>query len=586
MNAEKKKLEDVFNTVDLRPFAHVKTTYYGEVRTDITQPRKHVLLRDIAAVGCAILALVSNAAASESFSLQRLQHDTRILSSDAFEGRAPLTPGEDKTVSYIVQAMRQIGLKPGVQNSYLQLVPMLQAETLRSPRPQFTITGPSGSTTFFYQRDVTLNTYRDTPAIDVASSDVVFVGYGIDAPERHWNDYAGIDVRGKTVVILVNDPDWRNPVGRGDFGGAAMTYYGRWVYKFNEAARHGAVAAVLIHSDAAAGYPFTAVSSSTGAARDSLVGPGSSAVQSWITHTAAEELFRVAGRKLDQLEDAASKRGFKAIPLGIKASFHFEVRSKRGFSKNVIGLLPGKTRPHEYVIYTAHWDHLGHCPPDKTGDDICNGAIDNASGVAGLLELARAFRHYGPPDRSIVFISTTGEEQGLLGSQYYAMHPAYPLARTVAEIDLDPLNIMIGATRDISLVADQTELADVVRRVAASQHRVVTPDSAPEQGNRYRSDTLSFSRAGVPVVLVSGGLDVIGKPKGWGQHAADVYNELHYHQPSDSYDPGWDWSGALQDLHFFYRVGDRLARGTSWPNWYTDDEFRAARDAVLKADRH
>jgi Zn-dependent M28 family amino/carboxypeptidase len=365
-----------------------------------------------------------------------------------------------------------------------------------------------------------------------------------------------------------------------------MTYYGRWVYKFEEAARHGAAAAVVIHSDAAAGYPFSVVSSSTGATRDSLDPSGPMAVESWITHPAAQRLFRAAGQDLGRLEKSAASPGFKAIPLDVRASFDFEVRSKRGISKNVIGVLPGKTRPHEYVIYTAHWDHLGHCPPDKSGDDICNGAIDNASGVAGLLELARTFRRNGPTDRSIVFIATTGEEQGLLGSEYYATHPLYPLAKTVADIDLDPLSFMLGATRDISLVADQTDLSDVVRRVAASQHRIVTTDSAPEQGSRYRSDTLSFARAGVPVVLISGGLDVIGKPKGWGQHALDLYNELHYHQPSDSYDPNWDWSGALQDLDFFYGVGDQLARSTSWPNWYPNDEFRAARDAALEAARH
>jgi Zn-dependent M28 family amino/carboxypeptidase len=551
--------------------------------TGMRRARAGRFLSDVAGFGCVLVTLVSPAAASESFSLQHLEHDTQILSSDAFEGRAPLTPGEDKAVTYIARAMQQIGLEPGAGSSYLQAVPMVQTETLRTPAPRFTVTGPGGSTSFTYRRDVTLNTDRDTPEVDFESSDVVFVGYGIDAPEHHWNDYAGVDARGKTVIILVNDPDWRNPVGKGEFGGAAMTHYGRWDYKLKEAARHGAAAAVIVHSDAAAGYPFSVVSSSLGAARDSLDRPAPLVVESWITHSAAEKLFRAAGRNLEQLETVASTPGFTAIPLNLKASFDFRVRSQRGVSRNVIGILPGKTRPHEYVIYTAHWDHLGRCPPDKSGDDICNGAIDNASGVAGLLELARAFRRYGPTDRSIVFISTTGEEQGLLGSEYYATHPSYPPAKTVAEIDMDPLNLMIGATRDISLVADQTELADIVRRVAASQHRIVTPDSAPEQGNRYRSDTLSFARAGVPVVLVSGGLDVIGKPKGWGQRASDLYNELHYHQPSDAYNPNWDWSGALQDLHFFYRVGDQLARGNSWPNWYPNDEFRGARDAVLKA---
>jgi len=526
------------------------------------------------------------APAEPAFSLERLKHDTEVLASDAFEGRGPLSPGEDRTTAYVAAAMRQAGLKPGFEGGYLQPVPLLQTRTLADPAPRLHVAGGSGALDFAYGREVTLNTRRDTQAVDLKGSQVVFVGYGVDAPERGWNDYAGTDVRGKTVLILVNDPDWRSPLGQGPFGGAAMTYYGRWMYKYEEAARQGAAAAIIVHSDAAAGYPFSVPASSLGGARVSLDrgdgGGGLAAVEAWMTHAAAERLVALAGQDLGRLEAAAARPGFKAVPLGLSADIAFEVSSRRGVSHNVIGLLPGRRRAGEYVLYTAHWDHLGHCPPDKTGDDICNGAIDNATGVAGLLELARGFRQAGA-DRSILFLATTGEEYGLLGSEYYGAHPAYPLTRTVAEIDLDPLSFMLGRTRDISLVADQTELAGVVRDAAAAQGRTVTADSAPQEGNRYRSDTLSFSRAGVPAVLLGNGVDVVGRPPGWGKARLAAYLEHDYHQPSDAYDPTWDWSGALQDLDLYYGIGARLAAGTSWPNWYAGDEFRAARDRVLKA---
>lgn len=534
-----------------------------------------------------VLGAAKAAGAAPAFSVENLKHDTQVLSSDAFEGRGPLSVGEDKTVAYVAAAMKRVGLEAGADGSYLQAVPLLQTETLTSPAPRLQVVGRSGSLDFAYGRDVTLNTRRNTTQIDLRGSQVIFVGYGVNAPEHHWNDYEGTDVRGKTVLILVNDPDWRSPRGHGAFGGAAMTYYGRWMYKYEEAVRQGAAAAIIIHSDASAGYPFSVLTSSLSGARVSLDradgGAGLLAVEAWMTHAAAERLVGLVGQNLEQLEKAAAKPGFKARPVGLTANIAFKVGSRHGVSKNVLGLLPGKRHPDEYVLYTAHWDHLGHCPPDQSGDGICNGAIDNASGVAGLLELARAFKHAKATSRSILFMATTGEEYGLLGSEYYATHPVYPLARTVADIDMDPLSYMSGRTRDISLVADQTELAGVVRRVAATQGRVVTPDSEPEAGMRYRSDTLSFSRAGLPVVVLGGGIDVIGKPPGWGRAKLADYDEHNYHQPSDTYDPHWDWSGAVQDLALYFGIGAQLANGRTWPNWYHNDEFRAARDAVLVA---
>jgi len=534
---------------------------------------------------CLVFGLSAPLAAAPKFSLHTIQHDTEVLSSDAYEGRGPLGAGADKTIAYLVAAMKRAGLAPGFHGEYVQAVPLLEAETLAQPPPRVEIKGGTVTLDFAYGKDVTLNTRLATSKIDLRDSELVFVGYGVNAPERDWNDYAGVDVRGKTVLVLINDPDWQSTTAEGPFGGIAMTYYGRWMYKYEEAARQGAAAAIIVHGDAAAGYPFSVPASSLGGARVSLeksdVG-ASLQVESWITHGAAERVVAAAGESLDALEHAAGARGFKARPLGIKADIAFEVKSRRGISKNVLGLLPGKRRPDEVVIYTAHWDHLGHCPPDSKGDTICNGAIDNATGVAGLLELARVFRRSARTDRSILFVSTTGEEYGLLGSEYYATHPAYPLAGTVAEIDLDPLSFMLGRTRDISLVADQTELAAVVRASAAAQGRVVKPDASPEAGDRYRSDTLSFARVGIPVVLLGNGVDVAGKPAGAGKAMLADYFEHRYHQPSDEYDPHWDWSGALQDIELYFDIGRRLANTTSWPNWYADDEFRAVRDRVLQ----
>jgi Zn-dependent M28 family amino/carboxypeptidase len=526
------------------------------------------------------------AAAQPRFSLDHLRRDTKTLSSDAFGGRAPLTPDEIRTRRYIVRAMRAAGLQPGAHGSFIQPVPLLKTETKRTPAPLFRASGPKGTLNLAYGDDLTLSISRLVPEVDLESSPIVFVGYGITAKDRGWDDYAGVDVRGRTVLILINDPDWQQPAGKGPFGGAAMTYYGRWMYKYEEAARHGAAAAIIIHNERSASSNFgVVVSSVTGprlALDQPLAGGPVRPVEAWIRHDAAAQLVALGGENLAQLEEEAAVAGFRARPLGITASIHFEVTSRRGVSGNVVGLLPGRSHPHEYVIYTAHWDHLGHCPADRRGDAICNGAIDNATGVAGLLELVRAFAHGRRPERSIVFIATTGEEYGLLGSQYYATHPLFPLDRTVTEIDLDPLSFMQGRTRDVSMIADQSDLTAIVRRVASGQHRVVTPDPEPELGSRYRSDTLSFSRAGVPVVYMQGGVEVRGRPRGWGRDYLARYFERDYHRPSDEYDPDWDWAGALEDLALYHDVGAVLANGRAWPNWFPDDEFRSARDKLLR----
>ena len=522
--------------------------------------------------------------AHDSSRIARLKRDTKLLSSDELGGRAPLTHGEEKTTRFIEAEMRSAGLFPGAGTSFVQPVPLLQLETLRSPTPRFEVTGPPGTVKLEYGRDLTLNARRQASQVSLDNSELVFVGYGISAIDKDWDDYAGVDVRGKTVLILINDPDWKETSRKGRFEGSAMTYYGRWMYKYEEAARHGAAAAVIIHQDESAGYPFKVLTSSLAGARFSLDKGNTQklAAEAWITRGAAQKVLALAGWTFADLERKASMPGFRAIPLGLSTSIHFRVASNKGVSKNVLGIVPGKRRPREYVLYTAHWDHLGRCPADKTGDDICNGAIDNATGVAGLLELARAYRRGPPPERSIVFLATTGEEYGLLGSEYYATHPVYPLARTVAEIDIDPLSFMLGRTRDVSMIADQTELTATVRDVAAKQRRIVTPDPAPELGSRYRSDTLSFARAGVPIIYMQGGIDVRDRPPGTGRAALGRYFEHDYHQPSDEYHEEWDWSGALEDLDLYYRVGRDLADRTDWPNWFAKDEFRGARDQVLE----
>lgn len=507
----------------------------------------------------------------------QLKRDTEILSSDEYEGREPGTPGEDKTVRYLAERMAAIGLKPGAKDGWFQDVPLVTI-TADGKSADLKVAG----TTYKYNDDVVLWTKRQVPSISLDNSDLVFVGYGVNAPERDWNDYAGVDVKGKTVVILVNDPDWQNKPGEGAFDGRAMTYYGRWTYKYEEAARQGAAGAIIIHDTEPAAYGWATVTSSwTGPQIDmdrANKGADRVAVEGWITKEAATRLFSAAGQDLGKLVEAAKRPGFKAVPLKAKASASFGNDIRRYGSKNVVGVLPGAKRAQEYVLYTAHWDHLGRCPADKTGDDICNGALDNATGTGGLLALAQAFVKTGAPERSVIFLAVTGEESGLLGSQYYAESPLYPLAQTVGGINMDGLNI-IGPTNDVVVIGGgKSELEEYLKRYTAEQNRVIVPEPTPEKGFFYRSDHFSLAKLGVPMLYADSGNDVIGKGKEWGQAQADAYTAQHYHLPSDEYDPNWNWDGAVQDLRLYYAIGRDLADGDAWPNWYPTAEFRAARD--------
>ncbi|HEU4959215.1 MAG TPA: M28 family metallopeptidase [Sphingomonas sp.] len=514
-----------------------------------------------------------------AISVQTLKDVTRTLSSDAFGGRKPGTADETRTTDYIVSRFKAAGLQPGNHGSWLQDVPLVQLTP--SNITPLTFTGGSTPLAFDYRNDMVIDSYRVTPHVAVKDSDVVFVGYGIDAPERGWNDYAGVDVHGKTVIILVNDPDWQAADNTGLFDGRAMTYYGRWTYKYEEAARQGAAAAIIVHQTDPAAYGWGVVQSSWTGPQQELDVAGDhmdqSAAVGWIQLAAAEKLFASAGEDFRALEKAAGQKGFTAVPLGLKASVSFDNAIARETSHNVIGILPGTARPQETVFYTAHWDHLGHCDP-VDGDGICNGARDNASGVAGLVALAEAQAKAGPAKRTLAFMAVTAEEAGLLGSQYYAEHPIFPLAKTVGGINMDVLNTN-GATRNFVITGyGKSELDDLVKPLAAKQGRVVEPEPDPERGGYFRSDHFSFAKLGVPMLDGGSGEDLVKGGRAAGHAATLDYIEHRYHKPQDEYDPGWDWSGAVQDLTLYYELGRELADSDRWPNWYQGSEFRAIRD--------
>ena len=510
--------------------------------------------------------------------VQTLKDVTRTLSSDAYGGRAPTSPEEAKTIAYIAQRMAKAGLKPGNKGSWYQDVPMVEITATPSP---LAFTGKGGLLSMAYKTDMVTVTSQEKPQVDVADSEVVFVGYGINAPQLGWNDYAGVDVRGKTVVILVNDPDWETKTLDGKFGGRAMTYYGRWMYKYEEAARQGAAAALIVHDTEPAAYPWDVVVSSWGKAQLTLDTGGAAnadvPVKGWIAGGAARLLFSQAGEDFDAVRTAAKTPGFKAIPLGLKMSTSLTTTIRRQLSKNVIGILPGRTRPNDYVLYSAHWDHLGRCEPVR-GDGICNGALDNASGVAGLIALAEMNRKARPAARSQVFLAVTAEESGLLGSKYYAEHPVYSLAQTVGGVNMDGLNVN-GATRDVTIVgAGKSELDDFVTRWAARGKRTLTPEANPEKGHYYRSDHFSFARLGVQMLRAAGGEDLVVGGTAAGHAAAVDYETNRYHKPQDEYNPAWNWDGAVQDLTMYYGIGRELAMSDVWPNWSPTAEFRAIRD--------
>jgi len=515
--------------------------------------------------------------------LATMQEMVRTLASDEYEGRAPGTKGEELTLAYLVQQFGKAGLEPGNNGSWFQDVPLV--EITGRDYSNLTVTGGSQEMQFTQGADYVAVTYRAVPEISLKDSELVFVGYGINAPEKGWNDYAGLDMRGKTAVILVNDPDYETEGLEGPFNGRAMTYYGRWTYKFEEAARQGAAAALVIHDTFPAAYGWNVVESSwSGAqayAQSADDGMSQTMANGWIQKDVAARILSAAGQDMDSLSAAAKRKGFKAVPLGLKANLSFRNDIRRFASKNVVGLLPGSTRPDEYVLYSAHWDHLGHCKPNDEGDDICNGAIDNATGTAALAALAKMHRAAGLPERSLIFLALTAEESGLLGSEYYGSNPVFPLARTVGGVNMDALSLA-GPARDVTVVGGgKSELDGFLAAVLEAEGRYETPDPAPEKGYYYRSDHFSFAKRGVPMFNVDGGEDLVdgGREAGAAYHRD--YTENRYHSPDDEYDPSWDWSGLSADLRIYYRLGRVLADSDAWPNWHPGDEFRATRDKSL-----
>ena len=532
-----------------------------------------------AALSLAFLLISPAAAENPAISTDTLKEVTRTLSSDTFEGRAPTTPAEDKTIGYIAGRFAAAGLKPANKGDWFQKVPLV--EITADPAMHLEISGGKAPLSFAYKTDMVAASYRVVPQTDIKDSEMVFVGFGINAPERGWNDYAGIDVKGKTVVILVNDPDYETKGLKGPFEGRAMTYYGRWTYKYEEAARQGAAAALIIHDTFPAAYPWgVVVSSWTGPqlgldAADNHM--GDTQANGWITGDAAAKLMVSAGKDLKTLVAAAKRKGFKAVPLGLKANLSFANTIRRQASNNVVGILPGKTHPDEYVIYSAHWDHLGICEPIN-GDNICNGALDNATGVAGLVSLAEAYSKAGPAERSIVFLAVTGEESGLLGSAYYGANPIFPLSQTVGGINMDGLNVN-GRTRDVTVVGiGKSELEPILAKYAKLENRTITPESEPEKGSFFRSDHFSLAKYGVPMIYFGSGDDLVNGGIKEGLRLSEDYVTNRYHKPQDEYRDDWNWDGAIEDLTLNYQIGRELADGSAWPNWYPTAEFKAIRD--------
>lgn len=501
----------------------------------------------------------------------------RVLASDDFQGRKPGTPGEDKTVSYLIEKFHKLGLKPGNGASYVQQVPLVQITAAADAT--LTVSGAGGSRDLAFGKDMVIWSKRAVPEISVTRSEMVFVGYGIVAPEYSWNDYANLDVHGKTVVVLANDPGYasKDPTV---FKGNAMTEYGRDAYKFEEAARQGAQGVLLIHDAAAMGYGWNAVAATRGGAQFELqtadASAGRAAIEGWLRNDAARALFSAAGIDFARTAVAAAHPGFKAVPLGLRldAALHNAIRVFN--SQNILAIWPGR-KSHEYVLYTAHWDSLG-VDAARAGHNIFNGAVDDASGIAGLLTLAQSFkRTIDPkPDRSIAFLATTAAQPDLLGSQYYVQNPLLPLRETLAVINIDML-INGGRSRDVSILGfGNSDLDEAVRAEALLQGREAHPDPNPQYGLYFRSDSYSFAHRGVPVLYTQAGIDSAARGPEWGKAQIADYFARRFRQPADQYSADWDVGGAVTDLTLDYRLGMRIAGSRHFPRWYPNSEFRAS----------
>ncbi len=512
-----------------------------------------------------------------------IKNNLAVLANDTLMGRKPFTAGETKTIRYISDQFKKLGLAPGNNGSYFQDVPMV--EVTSTPGATMQISGKSNMS-FNFSTDFIALTRREVDSVQLKNSPLVFAGYGVVAPEYHWNDYAGLDVKGKTVVVLVNDPGFKSG-DRTLFHGDTMTYYGRWTYKYEEAARQGAAGVLIVHQTEPASYPWQVVQTSNTGAKLELQQPDKHLnrckVEGWITEDMAKKLFASAGITGD-FRALARKKGFKAVPLNLNVTLSVKTRLKYAMSHNVVAVLKGSLKPDEYIVYSAHWDHLGIGKPDAKGDSIYNGAVDNGSGTAALLAVAKAFANAKEkPKRSIVFLSVTAEEQGLLGSEYYATHPIFPVNKTVADLNMDALHAY-GETKDIAVTGKgQNELEDQLEEIAKQDGRYLVGDPKPGAGSYYRSDHFNFAKVGVPALDVNSGTDSKANGKAWGMKQEEDYTSKHYHQPSDNYTADMDVSGMVQTADILYRLGIKLADETSFPGWKAGSEFKAVRDKSMAA---
>ncbi|SNR57312.1 M28 family metallopeptidase [Hymenobacter mucosus] len=536
-----------------------------------------------AAAPAATAEATQPAAASPAISAATIGKYLQEVSADEMMGRKPFTVGEERSTKYLADQFQRLGLQPSPDGSYFQPVPLV--EITGTPSPTMQIKGKSQNLSFQYKTDFVAFTQREQPQVAVTNSPLVFAGYGVVAPEYGWDDYAGLDVKGKTVVVLVNDP---GNAGNDTtlFNGKAMTYYGRWTYKYEEAARHGAAGLLIVHDTKPAAYPWSVVLSGAISpklrAQTANKGADKCALEGWLTLDAAKKLFQAAGQNYDQLYAAANTKGFKPRPLGgLTLSTSIQNKLRRQTSRNVLAVLPGTTRANEYIIYSAHWDHFG-VGKAIAGDSIYNGAVDDGTGLAALLSIAEAFQQAKEkPQRSIVFLAVTGEEQGLLGSAYYAQHPPYPLNKTVADLNMDML-WPYGEMKDLTVIGyGQSELEDYARAAAKEQDRYILPDQQPETGMFYRSDHFNFAHVGVPSLYASGGFESRTSGKATIAQQRQNYTTNMYHKPADQFDPSWDLSGIAQDAQLYFRVGQRLAAETTFPQWRAGSEFKGARDKSM-----
>jgi Zn-dependent M28 family amino/carboxypeptidase len=530
------------------------------------------------------LASCSSTSEPYQFQVADLEPNLITLSSDKFMGRMPFTAGEEITTTFLESKFKEMGLEPGNGDSYFQEVPMVSI--ISRPEQSMSFKSAKGAVVGEGVKDFVIWTQRTDSVVQVEDAEVVFAGFGIVAPEYGWNDYKNLDVKGKIVVVMINDPGF----GGDDatfFKGNTMTYYGRWTYKYEEAARQGALGCLIVHNTIPTGYGFNVIQNNWNASKLYLDDRGQDkykmGFEGWITLPFAKQLFEQMGKKETELLQQARSTEFQGFSTGMTVSTRLAVEANYNLSKNVVAKITGKKAPEEVIIYTAHWDHLGIGKADETGDSIYNGALDNASGTAALLALAKAFKTDAQPDRTVVFLSVTAEEQGLWGSAYYAQHPLFPKEKTVANINMDGIN-PYGKMKDVSVIGvGQSEMEDLLDEELQKLGRYAAPEPNPVAGYYFRSDHFNFAKIGIPALYFGTGIDHVEKGKEYGKQLQDEYTAQYYHKAADQYDPTrWNLDGAVDDVQLLYQVGRNLANSTKWPGWKEGSEFKAIRDSYLK----